>query len=188
MSLASFQETLTLASADGSALSNSNSATSLLPATAKLTLPAGLLNSIGRAIRVTAHGRLSTVVTTPGTFTFDLRFGSTAVMTSGALPLNIVAKTNVPWFYQMYGTLRTAGSSANFMPGGFWLSEAALNVAVPSTGPGPGGNTLPYNTAPVVGSNFDSMASQAIDFYGTFSVANAANSITLHQFLFELLN
>jgi hypothetical protein len=188
MSLATWQETIINAQVDGSALTNTTTPTSLLPAASKFTLPTNFFSVIGKVVRVTAHGRISTVVTSPGNFTFDLRFGATAVMSSGAIPLNIVAKTNVPWFYQMVGTLRAIGASANFMPGGFWLSEAALNVAVPATGPGPGGNTLPYNTAPVVGSNFDSTASQVIDFYGTWGTANGSNSITLHQFLFEALN
>jgi hypothetical protein len=188
MSLATFQELLIASQVDGAALSNTLTPTSLLPAAAKYTLPTQFFGFVGKTVRVTAHGRISTVATTPGTFTLDLRFGSTAVMTSGAIPLNVVAKVNVPWFYQMVGTLRAIGASGNFMPGGFWLSEAALNVAVPATGPGPGGNTLPYNTAPVVGSNFDTSASQLIDLYGTWSIANASNSITCHQFMFESLN
>lgn len=188
MSLATFQETLISAQVDGAALSNTVTPTSILPAASKFTLPTNFFSVVGKVIRVTAHGRISTVVTTPGNISLDLRFGATTVIGSGAIPLNAVAKTNVPWFYQMVGTVRAIGASANIMAGGFWLSEAALNVAVPATGPGPGGNVLPYNTAPAVGSNFDSAASQVIDFYATFSVNNAANSITLHQFLVESLN
>lgn len=185
MSLQTWQETLVTAQGDGSALTAA-AAASCLPPAAKFTLPANYFNAVGKAIRITAHGRISCVVTTPGTARWDVRLGGTVVADTLAIPLNIVAKTNVPWFLQMIVTARAIGASANLMQGGFWLSEAALNVAVPSTGPGPGGNTLPYNTAPVVGSNFDSTASQAVDLFFTQTVATG--SMTLHQFVLESLN
>jgi hypothetical protein len=47
---------------------------------------------------------------------------------------------------------------------------------------------LPYNAAPAVGTGFDSTAAQLVDLFATWSVANAANSITCHQFLIEDLN
>lgn len=187
MSLQSWQETLITAQVDGSALSNTTTATSILPAQAKFTLPANFF-AIGKALRVKASGRISTVVTTPGTLTLDIRFGSTVVMNGGAMSLNIVAKTNVNWLLELMATCRAVGSSANLMWQGSWLSEAAINTAVPTTGPGPGGFTLPFNAAPAVGSNFDSTAAQQIDLFGTWSIANASNSITLHQFWLEAMN
>jgi hypothetical protein len=77
------------------------------------------------------------------------------------------------------------GTSATLFGQGFWLSEAALNVAVPSTGPGPGGNTLPYNTAPVAGTGFDSTVANAFDFRFTQTVATG--SFTMHLFTVEQL-
>ena len=104
-----------------------------------------------------------------------------------AIPLNIVAKVSVPWWLEVLLTCRSVGSgtSATLMGQGFWLSEAGLLVPLPATGPGPGGNTLPYNTAPVVGAGFDSTAALALDFRWTQTAATG--SFTCHNFLCEQL-
>ena len=170
---------------DGPALTAA-AAASCVPTYVPTTLPAGYWQ-IGRMWRIRASGRISCAVTTPGTARFDLRLGGVVAWDSLAIPLNIVAKTNVPWLLDVVLTCRAVGSStsANLIGQGFWLSEAALNVAVPSTGPGPGGNTLPYNTAPVVGTGFNSQSALTLDFFFTQTVATG--SMTLHQFLIEQL-
>jgi hypothetical protein len=161
-------------------------AASLLPTYVPTTLPAGYWQ-IGRIWRITASGRISNVVTTPGTARFDLRLAAVTAWDSLAIPLNVVAKVNVPWFLQVILTCRSVGSgtSATLMGQGYWLSESGLLVPLPSTGPGPGGNTLPYNTAPAVGTGFDSTAALALDFRWTQTAATG--SITMHQFLIEQL-
>lgn len=161
-------------------------AASALPTYVPTTLPAGYFQ-VGRVLRLTATGRISCVVTTPGTARFDLRIGGVVAWDSTAIPLNIVAKTTVPWRLDVLLTTRAVGSgtSANLIGQGSWLSEAALNVAVPSTGPGPGGNVLPYNIAPVVGTGFNSQAANTLDFFFTQTVATG--SFTLHQYLLEQL-
>jgi hypothetical protein len=161
-------------------------AASCLPTYVPTTIPAGYWQ-IGRTWRITASGRISCVVTTPGTARLDVRMGAVTVYDTLAIPLNIVAKTNVPWVFQAVLTCRSVGTgtSATLFGQGFWLSEAALNVAVPSTGPGPGGNTLPYNTAPVAGTGFDSTVANAFDFRFTQTVATG--SFTMHLFTVEQL-
>lgn len=168
---------------DGAALTAA-AAASCLPTYVPTTLPAGYWQ-IGRVWRLTASGRISCAVTTPGTARWDLRLGGVVAFDTLAIPLNIVAKTNVPWKLDVILTCRAVGSgtSANLMGQGAWLSEAALNTAVPSTGPGPGGNTLPYNTAPVVGTGFNSQSALTLDFFFTQTVGTG--SMTLHQFLIE---
>jgi len=161
-------------------------AASAVPTYVPTTLPAGYWQ-IGRIWRLRASGRISCAVTTPGTARFDVRLGGVVAFDTLAIPLNIVAKTNVPWVLDVIMTCRAVGSgtSANLMGQGFWLSEAALNVAAPSTGPGPGGNTLPYNTAPVVGTGFNSQSALTLDFFFTQTVATG--SLTVHQFMIEQL-
>ena len=161
-------------------------AASCVPTYVPTTLPAGYWQ-IGRIWRLTASGRISCVVTTPGTARFDLRLGGVVAADTLAIPLNIVAKTNVNWWLEGLFTCRAVGSgtSANLLNQWMWFSEAALLVPVPSTGPGPGGNTLPYNTAPVVGTGFNSQSALTLDFYFTQTVGTG--SLTLHQFLIEQL-
>jgi hypothetical protein len=43
-------------------------------------------------------------------------------------------------------------------------------------------------SAPAVGSGFDYNATQQLDLFGTWSIANAGNSIQCHQFILEALN
>lgn len=159
---------------------------SCLPPYVVTTLPAGYWQ-IGRIWRITASGRISCVVTTPGTARFDLRLAAVTAFDTLAMPLNIVAKTNVPWTLQLLLTCRSVGSgtSATLFGQGFFLSEANILTPVPSTGPGPGGQIVPYNTAPVVGTGFDSTAALALDFRWTQTVATG--SMTMHQFLIEQL-
>lgn len=85
----------------GAALTNTVTATSLLHATMKPQLYANYWKPT-KDITVVASGRISTLVTTPGTLTLDLRLGpadppTIIVANGGAMALNVVAKTNVPW-------------------------------------------------------------------------------------------
>lgn len=188
MSSYSYLECLSTAQADGAALGNTLTATSILPAQAKFILPAGVLDKVGKAIRITAAGRVSNPVTTPGTLTLDVRLGAVIAANGGAMSLNVVAKTNVPWFLEWLLTLRAVGSgtSANFMHQGRWWSESVVGSPLPTAG-GAGCAMLP-SAAPAVGTGFDSTAAQTVDLFATWSQANAANTITLHQFAIELLN
>jgi hypothetical protein len=166
----------------GTALSNTTTQTSLMLGNTgeQGTLPAKYFERIGKALKIRAAGRISTVVTTPGTLTLALRFGSIDVWTSGAMTLNVVAKTNVPWILDLEVFSRAIGSatSANLLGIGSFLSEAVIASVAPTAG-GQLTHVLPYNTAPAVGSGFDSSAAQLIDLMGTWSVANASNSIRL---------
>lgn len=187
MTMQTFVETLITAQVDGAALGNSVTATSILPATAKVTLPTQY-QYIGRSFLVRAAGRVSNIVTTPGTLTLDLRFGSVVIANGGAMALNIVAKTNVPWYLEWLLTCRAIGSStsAKMMHQGWWASESVIGSPLPAAG-GAGVHMLP-NAAPAVGTGFDSTATQLVDLFATWSIANAGNTITCHQFSWTALN
>lgn len=182
-----FRERLLSIGEDGTALANSTSATSLLPASRKFTLPSYFFDRVGKSLLLRAAGRISTLVTTPGTLTLDARLGSVVVFSSGAMTLNTTAKTNVGWQYEAELVCRAigAGTSANLLGQGYWRSEAVIGAAAPTAGGAPA-HVLPYNAAPAVGTGFDSTAAQTLDFYATWSVANAANSILLHQFSLDV--
>lgn len=178
--MAQLLQSLITAQVDGAALTNTTTATSLLPAQAKLTLPANFLDYIGRKIRITAQGRISNVVTTPGTLTLDIRAGGTVIFNGGAMQMSTTAHTNVPWWWDVEMTLRATGSASNFMGQGKFTSQAA-NIST-SDSTATHSTLMSPNTAPAVGTNFDATAALQIDLYATFSVANASNSITLHQY------
>jgi hypothetical protein len=189
MSFNSWNQTLITSQVDGTALANSTTATSILPGAAKFTLPANVLQ-IGTKMILRASGRISTVVTTPGNLTLDMRCGaSTVIWNGGASALNVVAQTNATWDLEVNLICRAIGASttANFIGVGKWTSRASLNAPAVGTTTGVGVVLLP-DTAPAVGSGFDSTAAQVIDLFGTFSVANAANSILCHMAELVLCN
>ena len=187
MSLQTWQETLISAIGDGPTLTAA-SAASCLPAAAKITLPNNYF-SIGKVTRIRASGRISCVVTTPGTARFDIRVGAgaTVVFDGLAMNLNTVAKTNVGWHLEILLTCRTIGSgtSATLFGQGSWTSEAVVGSPLPTVG-GSGTLVLPVATAPAVGGGFDSTAALIVDMFFTQTVATG--SMTLHQFIIESLN
>lgn len=184
MSVQTWQETLVSSSVDGTAITNSVTQASVIPAAAKYTLPANYM-AVGRVLKVTAHGRVSNVVTTPGTLLFQLLFGATAVYNNGAaaMALNTTAKTDVAWWLEIIGTCRAIGTSANIMWQGSWASESAVGAAA-----GVANTMMIPASAPAVGSNFDSTVAQVVDLQAKFSVSTATTSIQCHQFKIESLN
>jgi len=185
MSAQTWQETMVWAIADGTALTASTTRTSIIPAAAKWTAPANFFNFVGKTIRVTAKGRMSNVVTTPGTLTLDIGIGATNLFTSGAISLNTTAKTNVTFWFEAELVLRTLGNgtASNFMGIAQMSSESMLGTAA---------NTYAttYNlptTSPVVGGNFDAGTANVWDLFATWSLNNA-NSIQVHTFKIESMN
>ena len=178
MSSNSWNQTLISAQVAGSALTAA-AAASALPAAAKFTFPANLLK-IGDKLQVKAAGIISCAVTTPGTARFDVRFGSAVVFDSAAMNLNVVAKTNVPWWVDIEMVVRSIGAStsATIWGQGIFASEAVVGSAAPSAGSS--GILLMPGSSVGVGTGFDSTISNVIDFFFTQSVATG--SMTLEQY------
>jgi hypothetical protein len=192
MSANGWVETLIASQIDGTALANSAAAASIIPPAARFTLPANFFSYIGKSIRIKAFGRISNIVTTPGTLTLDVRFGTVAspivVLNGGAMQLNAVAKTNVTWWLECLLTARSIGNGvlATMMGAGEWTSESVVGSPLPSVG-GSGTLNMPAS-APAVGTGFDSTTTNVVDLFGTFSIANAGNSIQVHGYTLESLN
>lgn len=155
-------------------------AASCIPTYSKISLP-NTFFAIGAQLLVKMKGRISCVVTTPGTARFDLRLGGTVIWDSLAMPLNVVAKANVPWDLEVLLTCRAVGNAAltTFWGDGKWTSEAVLGSPLPSVG-GSGTFVLPYNTAPAIGPNgIDGTSAQTFDSFFTQTVATG--SLTVHS-------
>jgi hypothetical protein len=181
MSLQTWQETLITSQVDGAALANSVTATSLLPAAAKFTLPANFFSAPGKALRVTAQGRISTT-TGPPSFTWDIRLNNTVVWNGGAA-VTVASVTNKSWELMVHLICRAIGSTGNLLGVGKCTSSAAVG----STGGNANTWVLP-DSAPAVGSNIDTTTALQLDLFGTWSAASASNTITLHNFILEALN
>jgi hypothetical protein len=180
--------------ADGAALNTSTTATSLLPAAGvnrqPIVLPQNFFYYAGQVLRIRGAGRISNIVTTPGTFTLDVRFttGPIVVFNGGAMQLSTTAHTNVPFRFDIDLTCRSVGSGTGatlFGQGMFFSQAVSVSGADPTTGHS---FLMIPNTAPAVGNGFDSTSVQPIDIFGTFSISNAGNGVTLHQLYVESLN
>ena len=175
----SYWETLVTSQVDGTALTAA-AAASAIPAAAKKTIPANYFDVIGKQLMIKASGRISSVITTPGTARFDIRFGAAVVFDGLAALLDSVAShTNVGWMLEILLTCRAIGAAGNLMGQGIWACEDILGV--PAVAPkGVLSAIIPWNTAPAVGANFDTTATQQIDMFFTQTVATG--SLTVHQF------
>lgn len=172
------------AQGDGTALTNTTTGASIIHPTGKVRIPGNYAGwKVGNRFKVTASGRISTVVTTPGTLTLEIRLGPTSniiACTSPAFALNTVAKTNVTWLLEWHMRVATVGSgtAATLLHTGFWTSEAVIGSPLPSAG-GAGTHMIPAS-APAAGTGFDSTVENVFDLQADWSVANAANSILAH--------
>jgi len=175
-----YTENKMTAQSDGSALANTTTATSILPAQAKPTLEPQNGSFIGKKYRIKMSGRISTVVTTAKNLTLDVRFGSVVVFNGGAMVMSVSALSNVTWEAEIDLLVRSVGgsTSATILGTGRFTSEAAGSTTVA----GEAKSIMMPTSAPAAGTGFDSTASQQVDVFATWSAANASNSITLHQF------
>lgn len=161
-------------------------AASMIPTPNKITLPSQWW-TIGKQMRITATGRISSVITTPGTARFDVRMGAVVVFDSLAILLDSVAgHTTVGWKLDILLTCRSvgAGTAATLWGQGTWTCEDILGV--PATAPkGVLSAILPWNSTPAAGTGFDNTAANAFDMF--FTQTAATGSFTMHQLLVEAI-
>lgn len=180
MSLQTWRETLINSQVDGTALNTSTAATSIIPPAARLTLPSNFFSIVGKKLRVKARGRISTF--TSGTLTLAINLGTVAspiiVFVSQAITMT-ASQTNLTFDLEVDLVCRSIGSgtAATLMGSGRLLCAAAGNPV-----------TLLPASAPAVGTGFDSTITNVLDFFATWSVSNAANSIQVHDFEVESVN
>lgn len=181
------QETIVMGATDGPTLTAAARA-SCIPTANRIVLPNNFFY-IGRALKMALSGRISCVVSTPGTARYDICMGSagtTIVYDTLALNLNIVAKTTVPWMLEVLLVCRAVGNGAltTFFSLGQFTSEAVVGSPLPSVG---GNSSLlaPVGT-PAVGAGMDNTAASALDAFFTQTVATG--SMTVHNYQVDVLN
>lgn len=179
-----YQAELASAQIDGTA-GTSTTENDLLPPAAKWLMGAGYIFRIGQRFHIHATGRISNIVTTPGTLILRFRMGPTANIIASvtrAISLNIVAKTNVGWELEWYFTVRAigAGTSCNWMHNGSFTSESIIGSPAGASG------SAALQDAPAVGTGFDSTVANLTSLTQQFSLTG--NSMQLHTYGLESLN
>lgn len=184
MTMQTFNEALVASNADATAVGNTVSETIIVP---DYTFPAGYFYQ-GRRLRATLWGVISNVVTAVPTITIRARIGTTTlsatwVSASGALAANATANTNLTWKADFELHCRTSGTAGTgFLAGQIFLPNltsgtAVLNVGYP--------NLIPAS-APAAGT-LNTTVANLLSFSAQWSAANAANTITVNQYLLEAL-
>ena len=164
-----YSQTLITAQASGPALTNTVTATSLLPAAAKYTLPAGAISYIGQKLRLRVWGQITTTTGT-NNMTFSIYFGGALLYASQAI-VDLASLTNSTFMLEFDLTAQTLGASANFAVSGIAYGLTAINAV-----------TLIPATSPTTSSTFNSATANIVDFYGTWSTASASDSIQVTQY------
>jgi hypothetical protein len=113
-SMQSWRECLYSVIADGTAVTAA-ARTILVP---DFTLPAYYLYP-GRTLKYTLMGRMSSVITTPGTFVWSLMWGGAAgvvlAASAAVAPDPAAASSNVAWAVQFYVVCRSIGATGTAM-------------------------------------------------------------------------
>lgn len=146
-----------------------------------VTLPANYMYP-GRVLRAYVSGKISNVVTTPGTITLRARWGGvagTVLVASPAISQNIIAQTDDQWEAEFVLTCRTSGTSGSIITcghanmGNIIAASAGTTVLIPAS-------------SNAVVSSLNLAAATALSLTATFSVN--LNSLTVAQYLLSSLN
>lgn len=192
MSRQFWSETLTWATAAGTAIASSTTETILFP---NVTIPANYLQD-GRCLRLRAFGAYGTTATP--TLIFTLRWGgvagtvisksATVTTTSG---VGGGASMTAPWSFEALIQTRANGSSGSLMTNGevvLYTSTAGTAGTVTNYGmPMPLASGSTGGTTPVA-VTADLTADTALSFTATWGTNNSANSIQGIQYTIEALN
>lgn len=178
----------------GTLFNTYTTAKSVINSQAICPIPPGTL-SIGDVLRVRASGGLSNIVTAQPTFTFQLMMGpaqpSTIVaFTSGAYIVTTTAHTLIPFDWECYLRFDSEGSgtSAKFL-GQSRITGIMFPVSGAVADPtATHGTILGPNTAPAVGTGWDSTVLNYLDLFVGISASSASNGIQIYQYTVELLS
>lgn len=140
----------------------------------------------GRTLRIYAAGIISTVVTTPGTGVWAVRWGGvggTLLCKSAVQNFNTAAQTNVGWNMNVYITCRSAGATGAFMSSGELNCFDLLSSTAANLLPAVMGSAGTASNAAVT---VDTTTAKLLSC--TFTQTVTTGSLTCQQRIIEVLN
>lgn len=172
-----WEELVAFATNDGTAIANTTTEALIFPDT---SIPANYMAD-GRALRITASGKLSTTATP--TMTWALRYGGvsgTLLATSEAIT-NGSGVTNVNWRLQCEIQTRTNGATGTLIAmGELFLHTSSTAVSVNVFG------VSGFDAPAAV--TVDLTATTSLSLTGDWSAASASNTLTGLMYYIESLN
>jgi hypothetical protein len=188
-SMQGWKETLAYQRAAGTLFNTYTVAKSVIAPDALWDMPRNWL-TIGRQLEIIVTGGISNIVTTPGLMNFQAKIGGVAAFDTGNIQLNATAHTTLPFYMYLLLTCRSIGSGAAATLLG--LAECTgimFTRTAAQTDDAQGMQTiLAPQTAPAVGTGFDSTIANLVDLWVGFTISNAGNGIQIHQYQLVAVN
>ena len=159
------------------------SSTATATSTGLITLPPNFFQLGGR-LEIDIDAGISNRVTGPDTFTVQIMVGAVIAFTTGAINLTTTAHTTIPAHGRIMLTCRSVGNGtlATLMGQSYWNGQMIAQVASAADNAAGTGNAMAPNTAPAVGTGFDSTVANTLDLFVAQSVSNAGNGFQLQQY------
>lgn len=186
-SMQSWRETLYATIADGGTVTAAATETILIP---DFSLPGNYLYP-GRTLKYTLFGRISSPVTTPGTFTWKLRWGGAAgvsLASSGAIaPDPTASSTNLAWWCEFYMVCRSVGTAGTaFTMGRMWANDIDDGAAaIANLTAALNNQQLAFPDVPAVSASIDTTITKALS--PTITNSLSTGSVTCHIAILEAL-
>ena len=173
--------------ADGTQVASSTSETIMCP---DFTFAADYME-VGDAFKYTLLFSWSSVITTPGTFTFRLRWGGvagTSLAASGAYaPDPTAGGTSITGMLEWYVVFRAVGSAGSAFAVGKLMLQDFDDASATALKGNLDMSMIPVSAPAAVGS-LDTTTAKALSPTVQFSVSGATTNLTTHIALLESLN
>jgi hypothetical protein len=159
------------------------SATATAASAGFIKLPANFFQ-VGSMLEIDILAAISNRVTGPDTFTVQIMVGSVIAFTTGAINLTTTAHTTIPVWGKILLTCRSIGNGtqAALIGSSKWHGQMIAMASGLADGAANTGYAIAPNTAPAVGTGFDSTVDNTLDLFVAQSVSNAGNGFQLHQY------
>lgn len=148
-----------------------------------ITLPPNFFDRPGKRITIEGQAGISNRVTGPDTFTMQIMLNSVIAFTTGAITLTTTVHTTIPMWFNIQLTCRTTGNGtlATLMGQALLRGQMVAMTSAADNAAGTGWAMAP-NTAPAVGTGFDSTISQTVDLFVAQSFSGAGNGFQIQQY------
>jgi hypothetical protein len=158
-------------------------ATATEAASGFIQLPSGFFQR-GSILEIDFVAGISNRVTGPDTFTIQVMVGATIAFTTGAINLTTTAHTTIPAVGTITLTCNAVGNGSQCKLRGQCVISGQMIAMAASLADGAAntGWAMAPNTAPALGTGFDSTVANTLDFFVAQSVSNAGNGFQLQQY------
>lgn len=159
------------------------SATATAASAGFVTLPPGFFQ-VGARLDIDFVAGISNRVTGPDTFTVQVMVGATIAFTSGAINLTTTAHTTIPAVGKIQLTCQSVGNGTQAKLMGQMVMQGQMIAMAASLADGAAntGWAMAPNTAPALGTGFDSTVANTLDFFVAQSFSGAGNGFQLQEY------